>query len=88
MISESQLNTFRDIVDVEHSSPIVESESDNFREPQPLHKRKLLDVHTPPSDSNRSNVSITLLVFCLAIINRYNSWAFHYYRMKCYILTV
>ena len=49
MISEEQLNVFRDIVDVDFASPIVESESDNFREPQPLNRRKLLDVHTPPS---------------------------------------
>ncbi len=52
MISEEQLNTFRDIVDVESSSPVVESESDNFREPQPLNKRKLLDVQT----GHRSNI--------------------------------
>ena len=70
MISEEQLNTFRDIVDVESSSPVVESESDNFREPQPLNKRKLLDVKTS-SDSNIINdVSITLLFFCLACISR------------------
>ncbi len=73
MISEEQLNTFRDIVDVESSSPVVESESDNFREPQPLNKRKLLDVHTS-SDSSRINiVSLSLLVICLACISRLNN---------------
>jgi len=69
MISEEQLNTFRDIVDVESSSPVVESESDNFREPQPLNKRKLLDVHTS-SDSNKIiDVSLSFLVFCLTCIS-------------------
>ena len=73
MISEEQLNTFRDIVDVESSSPVVESESDNFREPQPLNKRKLLDVHTTSVSNKLNNVSITILFFCLAYINRFNS---------------
>jgi hypothetical protein len=70
MISEEQLNTFRDIVDVESSSPVVESESDNFREPQPLNKRKLLDVQTSSDSNIINNVSITLLFFCLACISR------------------
>ncbi len=70
MISEEQLNTFRDIVDVESSSPVVESESDNFRELQPLNKRKLLDVQTSSDSNIINNVSITLLFFCLACISR------------------
>jgi hypothetical protein len=70
MISEEQLNTFREIVDVESSSPVVETESDNFREPQPLNKRKLLDVHTLSDSKRINNVSITLLFFCHACISR------------------
>ena len=54
MISERQLNEFRDVVDVDVESHVIESESDNFREPQPLHRRKLLDVHTMPSVAGSS----------------------------------
>ena len=64
MSSDRLLNEFRDVVDVDVESHVIESESDNFREPQPLHKRKLLDVHTMPSDANGLYVvSFAVLTF-------------------------
>ncbi len=79
MISEEQLNTFRDIVDVDRASPIVESESDNFRETQPLNRRRLLDVHTPPSKANSlSSISRFGLLFITFILSIHNQ-AFLYF---------
>jgi hypothetical protein len=46
MISEAQLNVFREVNDVTADAPDLESESDNFRALQPLNERRLLDVDT------------------------------------------